>query len=101
MAFKIEWGEKARLDRKEIFSYWNNRNKSTSYSKKLNLLFNSSIEHLQNFPFIGKDSGYKDTRYLVVRHYLIFYKITAVSVIIIRIWDGRQNPGKIKALLAE
>jgi addiction module RelE/StbE family toxin len=100
MAFKIEWTEKAKQDRKEIFTYWNNRNKSTSYSKKLNLLFNNSIEHLQNFPLIGKASGYEDTRYLIVRDYLIFYKITITHIMILRIWGGRQNPDKIKSLSA-
>ncbi len=75
MAFKIVWTDRARLDRKEILTYWNNRNKSNRYSRKLNLLFNNSIERLQDFPLIGKAIGYKDTRYLIVRDYLIFYKI--------------------------
>ena len=99
MAFSIIWTEKARADRKEIFTYWNNRNKSTLYSKKLNGLFNSSIEHLQNFPLIGKASRYKNIRYLIVRDYLMFYTIDMSHITIIRIWDGRQDPDKLSSLL--
>lgn len=101
MAFSIIWTEKARGDRKEIFTYWNNRNKSTLYSKKLNLLFNNGIEHLQNFPMIGRASGYKGIRYLIIRDYLIFYTIDVSHITIIRIWDGRQDPAKLKGLLGD
>lgn len=39
MAKRLIWTEDAQNDRKEIFGYFNNRNKSKKYSQKLNLLF--------------------------------------------------------------
>lgn len=33
---KILWASTAVIQRNYIFEYWNKRNKSTSYSKKLN-----------------------------------------------------------------
>jgi hypothetical protein len=39
MVKQIRWTEGAQFDRKEIFQYWNARNKTNNYSKKLNQLF--------------------------------------------------------------
>ena len=98
MAFKIVWTFNARLDRKDIFSYWNNRNKSNVYSQKLNDLFNKHIESLLKFPNIGKRTNYRQIRFLIVRDYQIFYKIETQSILILRIWDSRQNLHKMKGL---
>ena len=96
MAFKIEWSIKARLDRKEIFTYWNNRNKSNIYSCKLNILFETHIEALLKFPLIGKPTDYYQVRFLIVKDYLIFYKVEKQIISIIRIWDSRRNPNQLK-----
>ena len=47
---KIVWTSFARSSRMAIFLYWNNRNKSTAYSKKLNLLFQESLQQILSFP---------------------------------------------------
>ena len=99
MAIKINWSEKAQQDRREIFTYWNARNKSTEYSKKLNILFKRRLNYLKEFPTMGRESGYEDIRYLVVRDYLIFYKIYTDSIIILRVWDGRRNPESLHGVL--
>lgn len=96
MAFKIVWSEIAKLDRKEIFTYWNNRNKSNEFSKKLNNLFNAHIDTLYLHPNIGKLTNKNNVRFLIVRDYLIFYEVTINQISILRIWDSRRNPEKIK-----
>lgn len=57
MAKKIIWSLTAQIDRKEILSYWIDRNKSSAYSKKLNLLFNDAAKIIAKLPNIGKPSG--------------------------------------------
>ena len=86
MAKEVIWSETAQNDRKEIFTYWNNRNKSTLYSEKLNGLFNAAAEIIATHPQIGKLSGYRDTRMKIVRDYLIVYKEFAEYISIITIW---------------
>ena len=54
MAKKIIWTEKAQQDRKKIFTYWNQRNKSKRHSIKLNKLFEEAVIIIANFPKIGK-----------------------------------------------
>jgi addiction module RelE/StbE family toxin len=95
MAVKIVWTNLAKSDRKDIFTYWNTRNSSKLYSKKLNDLFNKHIETLINHPRIGKQTNYRNIRFLIVRDYLIFYEQSEKIISIIRIWDSRRDPDKI------
>jgi addiction module RelE/StbE family toxin len=99
MAKKIEWSVTAQNDRKAIFAYWNNRNKSTVYSRKLHQLFKEAAKAIADFPAIGRPSGYKDTRIKIVRDYLMVYKVLDTRIVIITIWDGRQHPLKLEKLL--
>jgi addiction module RelE/StbE family toxin len=99
MVKKIVWSAKAQSDRREIFLYWNQRNKSTSYSRKLNYLFIDAANQIAKFPKIGKPSGYKDSSIKIVRDYLIVYKEYEDLILIITVWDGRQNPLTLKKIL--
>ena len=51
MAKQIIWSLRAQKDKKEIFKYWSQRNKSNRYSKKLNQLFKDAIQLLREHPF--------------------------------------------------
>jgi len=99
MVKKIIWSSKAQNDRKEILLYWNQRNKSTSYSRKLNQLFIDAAISISKFPKVGRPTGYKDTRVKIVRDYLMVYKEYESNISIIAIWDGRQNPLKLIKIL--
>ena len=50
---KIIWTKIAISQRNEVFAYWNKRNKSTDFSKKINLLIYEKIDLLKNFPLTG------------------------------------------------
>jgi toxin YoeB len=92
MVKKIVWSATAQSDRKEILLYWKRRNKSNSYSKKLNYLFTDAANLIAKFPKVGKPSGYNDTRIKIVRDYLIVYKEYENLILIITVWDSRRNP---------
>ena len=99
MAFKIVWTDKAKLDRKLIFSFWNRHNQSTVYSRKLHHLFNRQIESLPQNPTLGKLTDYTGIRHLIVRSFYIFYSLRENHIIILRIWDSRQDPEKVQSLI--
>jgi toxin YoeB len=99
MAKKIVWSRKAQNDRKEILLYWETRNKSKLYSRKLNFLLNAAAASIANFPKIGKQTGYKYTRIKIVRDYLMVYKEHESMISIIAIWDGRQDPLKFEKIM--
>lgn len=92
----ITWTEPAKNDIKEITLYWNNRNKSTSYSIKLRKIIQQNLKLISQFPLIGKDSNYKTARLFIINEYKLFYEVTNDSIIILRIWNTNQNPDTLK-----
>ncbi len=57
MARKIVLSRESQNDKKDIFTYWNDRNKSKLYSRKLNKLFIAAVEFVAEFPLVGKKSN--------------------------------------------
>lgn len=96
MVKQVVWSVQAQNDRKQILEYWRLRNKSNTYSKKLNQLFKDSIKLIQEFPQIGRPTDDSKARIKIVRDYLIFYEETASNINILTIWDSRQNPNNLK-----
>jgi toxin YoeB len=92
MVRQIIWTEKAQNDRIAIFTYWNNRNKSVLFSKKLHELIKESLQLICRHPMIGKPTKMENVRVKVLRDYLIIYEITEKEIIVLSIWDCRQNP---------
>jgi len=96
---KVFWTETAIRQRNYVFEYWNERNKSTEYSKKLNAKITERISLLKSQPKLGKKSNFEDVRILSLRHYSILYKFDEPKIIIAGFWDNRQNPNKLLEFL--
>jgi plasmid stabilization system protein ParE len=92
MVRRLIWSVEARNSRKNIFDYWNNRNKSKVYSRKLNLLFNTNLKIILQLPEIVKTTYREDSKFIIVSHFEIIYKITPNEIVVLDIWDTRQNP---------
>ncbi len=95
MVRKITWSLRAQEDRKAIFKYWNERNRSKRYSQKLNRLFNETVSFLSEHPHIGRITILDNVHVKVVRDYLIIYEIAETEITIHTIWDGRRNPTEL------
>ena len=99
MAKQVIWSLKAQDNKRNILDYWRKRNQSNTYSKKLNLLFKEAINIIKDFPQIGKLTDSTNIRIKIVRDYLIIYEDTETTIYILAIWDGRQDPNKLKDIL--
>ncbi|NJY61724.1 type II toxin-antitoxin system RelE/ParE family toxin [Salinimicrobium sp. CDJ15-81-2] len=95
MAQRIVWSHRARNDRMKILQYWQKRNKSKVYSKKLFKLFQVSVRQIGENPTIGKPTSINEIRSYVLKDYMIFYEILNDHILILTIWDSRQNPTKL------
>ncbi len=95
MARKVVWSYRAQNDRKKIFEYWNNRNGTKTYSKKLNNLFIEAVDLISKFPIIGKLTTNHNARIKVVDNYLIIYEEIDEQILILTIWDTRQDPNEL------
>jgi toxin YoeB len=96
MAKKIEWTETAIHDRFRIYYYWLQRNKSDSYSKKLEIIFKEASILISEFPEIGKQTDLPNLRFKIIKDYKLFYISNPDSIQIIRIWDTRQDPDNLE-----
>lgn len=98
---KIFWTSIAIIQRDYIFKYWNDRNKSNSYSRKLNLCIRERLELLKTHPEMGTESSFKKTRIISLGHYSILYQIRRPKIFIIGLWDNRRNPKDLIKFLRE
>lgn len=56
---EVKWTLKAIHDKLDILDFWIERNKSKTYSIKLDKLFDKLIDSLSNQPDQGKKTNYK------------------------------------------
>ena len=91
----VKWTLRAINDKLAIYEYWNNRNKSTAYSNKLEKLFNEAAKLLSQHPIAGPQTNYKNIRVKNLRDYQLFYQVLGDSVVVIAVWDSRRNPKKL------
>jgi plasmid stabilization system protein ParE len=96
MAKKIEWTQSSIVDRIQIYEYWLARNKSDSYSKKLEMLFSRTSLLLSEFPNLGTATSVQGVRVKVLKTFKIFYISEPDRILIVRIFDSRQRPENIK-----
>ena len=94
MVKQIIWSQRAQADRKQILEYWRNRNKSNTYSKNLDKRFREALNIIRDYPQIGKQTDDQKARIKIVRDYLLIYEETKDSIILLTIWDSRQDPQK-------
>lgn len=90
--YKIEWSTDAKSDLFSILDFYIQRNKNSTYSKKLNADIKKSIKLISRNPFIGIKTDFETVRALITGNYQIIYEIFDQLVLIIMIWDCRRNP---------
>jgi plasmid stabilization system protein ParE len=93
---KIEWSTEARSDIIEILSFFNERNGNNIYSRKLYGQIQKAVRLIAVQPFLGKPTDIENIRVIIFKDYLIFYEVHAVTVMILTVWDCRQNPDELK-----
>ncbi len=101
MVKQIIWSRLAQNDRFNILDYWIKRNRSTSYSKRLNQIFEDTADLISKYPKIGKRTDMKNVRYKIVKDYLFTYRETENFIEILTIWDARQDPVKFGRIIKE
>lgn len=88
----IIWTLSSTKDLKTIFSYYNSRNRSNTYSRKLYEEMTLLMNKIAQFPFIGKMTDKENIRYAVVKEYLLFYQINDNDISVLKVWNSRRNP---------
>lgn len=88
----VIWTNNAIKQRDYIFDYWNKRNKSLTYSTRLNKLIYDRIDLIKINHKIGIETDFNLIRKISIGHYSILYKLKLPKIYIIAFWDNRQDP---------
>lgn len=91
MVERVVWTIKAKNDLTEILQYWNNRNKSKSFSIKLNSLIFEQLNLLKEFPLIGIKTDVNSVFVKVIHNYLLYYEISQDTI---TVQHQKQNQRK-------
>jgi len=101
MPKEVVWSQRAEFDLEEIISFFNERNQSPGYAKKLISKFEKAGNILASFPFVGLKTDVDNIRFLIIKYYLLFYEVETGRIVIHSIWDSRQDPDQMKKLIEE
>lgn len=102
MEIRIRWSNKAKHQLRELFNYYQiNASSIVAESLIKSILFRT--RNLNFFPNMGKKEELllhhpKDFRYLVEGNYKILYWRNDNEIIIVSVFDCRQNPEKLLEL---
>ena len=93
---EVRWTLRALKDKMAIYEYWIRKNKSITYPKKLDRLFNEIMTLTTSFPYAGIETEFDNIRIRIVKHYKLVYRITDSDIEVLTVWDTRQDPKRLK-----
>jgi len=93
---KIVWSHRANIKLFAILEFYAERNKSTTYSKKLYKKFTKELSLLIKQPEIGIKTDIDSVRGLIVDDFILFYEVTPELILVHTLWDCRQNPDDLR-----
>ncbi len=96
MAQQIIWTKKAKKELVNILQYWMSRNKSNTFSIKLNLLIENQLITIAENPEICRATDIPNVHVKVIYKYLIYYEVVNDSIFVLTIRHGSRNPKTLK-----
>ncbi len=86
---QIDWTRQALADLAEIEHYIEQERPAAAQRVAAHLV--SSVEHLAEFPQLGRRGRRPETRSLVIPPYVISYRVRSQRLEILSIWHGRRR----------
>src|SRR5690554_3547154 len=96
---KVRWTQTARGHRSAFFKYWNNRNKSTSYSKKVRSELSNIQKILTETPYIFRETDYDGVRLVPRKNFTLYYTVMDTGDILVLAFWGRQDPDNLTKVI--
>ncbi len=92
---EVIWTKNSEIQLQEILEFFTKRNKSGLYSRKLYKKFKTELLTVSKTPELGIKTKLDQIRGLIIEDYIVVYEILEVSIIVLKVWDCRQNPDKL------
>lgn len=91
MAKQVVWTLKAKDELIHILQYWIDRNKSKTFSIKLNKLIEEQLQLITEYPEIGRKTDFPNVYVKIVQKYLLYYTIEDDTIYILTFRHGRKD----------
>ena len=92
---EVVWTRNSEIQLQEILEFFTVRNKSGQYSQKLYKKFKSELKIVAHNPGIGIKTKLDRIKGLIVGDYILFYEILEDKIMVLKVWDCKQNPEKL------
>ena len=99
MALQIVWTPDAKLQLNEILKYWEQRNDSLLYSKKLYKIIKNALIVLSKYPESGKISENKKVKIKIIKGYYLFYSFDKEKLSVMGFCDMRRDPNFVESII--
>ena len=93
---EVSWTKVSEIQLHEILEFFTKRNKSGQYSRKLYKKFKIEFKTAAINPESGIKTKLDQIRGLIIEDYIIFYEILDDKILILKVWDCRQDPGRLQ-----
>jgi plasmid stabilization system protein ParE len=91
----IEFSRRSTIQLKKILTFYDKRNGSDLYSKRLLKALLDELQHLAKYPTIGNPSTRPDVRFVYLMGYTIIYRYSPQKVTLLSIRSDTQKPLKM------
>jgi plasmid stabilization system protein ParE len=96
---KVVWADLAIRSLHHTLFFWIEHTLSAKYSNQLLEKIDAAILRIQKFPNSGKLYKKGPIRKIIIDDLSIFYSVDIKNILILLIWDNRQNPNKLNVIL--
>lgn len=95
MALTIEFTKRSTLQLQKILTFYDERNGSDAYSRRLLGCFLEELQQLAFMPTIGSPSTRPDVRFFYLMGFTVIYRYDAKRLTLLSIRSSRRRPLKI------
>ena len=94
---KIIWSSRAQKELNSTILYWNEHNKSNTYSKKILKEIGKKEEFLLKNPNSGTPLNYRSLfKVQLLKYFSLVFQLKNEEIQIISFWDNRRNPENLE-----
>ena len=92
----LTWSPEAEEDVKNILAFYLERNGNSEYSDKLAKQIKAALDNVVSNPYLGQKYGSRGFRFVVVKPFQVFYRVTKTEIRVSAVWDGRRDLKTLK-----
>jgi plasmid stabilization system protein ParE len=96
IAKTLNWSDRAKANVDAITDFYDLRNGNPDYGNRLIRKFQERMASVVTNPYLGQKWGKKRFRYVIVKPFQLFYRITKTEIIVAAVWDSRRDPKTLK-----